>query len=70
MDGETGFDLGADVAAVLPVPIRNSKKMRILKVAEMRHRNPRVLVLFVRVAWRLPSFSRKCKLSHAVCEHL
>ena len=50
--------------------ICDREKMRILQIAEVRHRDPAVLVDLVRVGGRLACFSCEGEFSYAVGEHL
>lgn len=52
------------------MPVSHRKEMAILQATEMRHRNPRILIHFVRVAWRLARLCGESKLGHAVRVHL
>ena len=54
----------------MPMAVGHGKEVTIFESTEMRHCNPRILILFVWIRWRLASLRGKSKLRHAVSVHL
>ena len=50
--------------------ISNGKEVAVLETAEVRHGDPRILVLFMWIRRRLPSLGSEGELSDTICEHL
>lgn len=59
-----------NLLAMLTVPISNGEEMAELHAAEMRHRDPHVLVDLVRVARRDAGLGGKSKLGDTIGIHL
>ena len=62
--------VAGDLAAELAVAISHREEVAVLEAAEVRHGNPGVLVLLVRVRGRLACLCSERELCHAVSVHL
>ena len=68
--GQALLHVGRDFTAVLTVTIGDGEEVTVLEATEVRHCNPSVLVLLVRVRGRLACLGGESELSHAIREHL
>ena len=68
--GQALLHVARDLAAELAVAIGHREEVAVLEAAEVRHRNPGVLVLLVRVRGRLACLCSERELRHAVGVHL
>ena len=62
--------IARDLAPELAVAISDREEVAVLETAEVRHGNPGVLVLLVRVRGRLARLCSERELRHAVGVHL
>ena len=50
--------------------VGDGEEVTVLEAAEVRHSDPSILVLLVRIGRRLPSLSCEGELGHTIREHL
>ncbi len=64
------FEELTDFLAMLAVTVGHRKEMAVFQPAEVRHRDPHILIYFVWVARRQSRLRCKCELGDCVCVHL
>ena len=64
------FNLGRDFFAPLAMTVGNREEMTVFQTTKVRHCDPCILVLLVRIAWGLASFRCESKLCDAISVHL
>jgi len=67
---QTLLHVARDFTTVLSMTIGDGEKVTVLEATEVRHSDPRILVLLVWVGRRLSCFSSEGKLSDTVGVHL
>ena len=67
---QTLLHVARDFTTVLSMTIGDGEKVTVLEATEVRHSDPRILVLLVWVGRRLSCFSSEGKLCYAVGVHL
>ena len=68
--GQALLHIARDLAPKLAVAISYREEVAVLEAAEVRHSNPGILVLLVRVRGRLARLCSERELRHAVGVHL
>ena len=70
MLGQLFLEEITNLFTMLAVSISYCKEMRIFKSTKMRHRDPHVLIDFIRITWWNTSLRSECKLCNRVGIHL
>ena len=64
------FHVAGNLSSILTMAVSHSEKVTVFQTTEMGHCDPGVLILLVRIGWRLACFRGKGKLGDAVSVHL